>query len=195
MRGGCGWKGNDYPFFKFGVKILSLGFFIEEARSIVWRGPMLHTTIQKFIQNIFWGHLDVLLIDLPPGTGDIPLSLSQLLTITGALIVSTPQEVAILDVIKVMNAFHQLEIPIVGLIENMAGFTAPDTGHTYALFGEGKVDDLARRFQTSLLGRIPFHPSIRIGGDEGVPAAFHSGQAGDPFHLIARELLQQSPTY
>lgn len=183
------------PFFKFGVKILSLGFFIEEARSIVWRGPMLHTTIQKFIQNIFWGHLDVLLIDLPPGTGDIPLSLSQLLTITGALIVSTPQEVAILDVIKVMNAFHQLEIPIVGLIENMAGFTAPDTGHTYALFGEGKVDDLARRFQTSLLGRIPFHTSIRIGGDEGVPAAFHSGQAGDPFHLIARELLQQSPTY
>ncbi|PJD97571.1 MAG: ATP-binding protein [Parachlamydia sp.] len=177
------------PFYKFGVKIASLGFFMEEARSIVWRGPMLHGTLQKFIQNVFWGHLDVLLIDLPPGTGDVPLSLSQLLHIDGALVVSTPQEVAILDVIKVLNAFHQLEIPLIGLIENMAPFIAPDTGLKYALFGEGKVAELAQRFETSLLGSIPFNPMTRVGGDEGLPVALHDNAAGAPFHFLAEQLL------
>lgn len=179
------------PFCKFGVKVVSLGFFMEEPRSIVWRGPMLHTTLEKLIKNVCWGHLDLLLIDLPPGTGDIPISLSQLLRIDGAIVVSTPQDVAIVDVVKVINSFYHLNIPIYGLIENMAGFTAPDTGVTYSLFGEGKVEKLAERFEAPFLGSIPFHPLIRIGGDEGIPAAFHNSPSGTPFHTIVQSMLDQ----
>src|SRR5690606_11428012 len=110
------------PFTKFGIKALSIGFFIEEARSVVWRGPMLHNTLNKLFEDVDWGDLDILLIDLPPGTGDVPISLSQMIKIDGAIIVTTPQEVAMLDAIKAINSLNQLNIPLVGIIENMAGF-------------------------------------------------------------------------
>ncbi|SCA63881.1 hypothetical protein SCG7109_BK_00010, partial [Chlamydiales bacterium SCGC AG-110-M15] len=108
------------PFTKFGIQTISVGFFIEEARSLVWRGPMLHSMLLKMIRDVRWGELDVLLVDLPPGTGDIPISLSQLLTIDGSIIVSTPQELAILDAIKAINALDALNIPLIGVVENMA---------------------------------------------------------------------------
>lgn len=175
------------PFTKFGIKVISLGFFMEEARSVVWRGPMLHGTLKKMLSDVNWGHLDVLLIDLPPGTGDVPISLSQLLHIDGALVVTTPQEVAMLDAIKAINSFNQLKIPLVGIVENMAGFTVPETGETHHIFGEGKALELAYKFETELLGTIPLIPSIRIGGDEGYPAAFQKGdnQVGTHFHRVA----------
>lgn len=175
------------PFTKFGIKAMSIGFFLEEAQSLLWRGPMLHGALQKMIHEIEWGDLDLLLIDLPPGTGDVPISLAKLLKIDGALVVCTPQEVAMLDAIKAINAFHQLEIPLMGIIENMAGFTVPGTQETYHIFGQGKAAQLAEKFQVPLLGSIPLIPAIRRGSDEGYPAAAHQGDedAGHYFRLLA----------
>lgn len=178
------------PISKFGVKVLSIGFFLEEANALMWRGPMLHGVLQKMLQNAEWGELDLLLIDLPPGTGDVPMSLSQLLKIDGAIVVCTPQEVAILDAIKAINTFHQLEIPLLGLIENMSGFIVPSTGDLYHIFGEGKVQELSERFAVPILGSIPLLMAIRQGSDDGYPAAFHQGNenAGSYFGEIAKEL-------
>lgn len=175
------------PFTKFGIQAISIGFFLEESRSIVWRGPMLHGALEKLIAHVAWGDLDCLLIDLPPGTGDILLSLTQLLKIHGAFVVCTPQEVAMLDAIKAINAFSQLNVPLMGIIENMAGFTVPGKTETYPIFGEGKGLELARRFQTKLLGSIPLMQEIRIGGDDGYPSAFHQGgnQASAHFSMLA----------
>lgn len=180
------------PFSKFGIKSISIGFFMEEARSVVWRGPVLHSALQKMISEVSWGDLDILIIDLPPGTGDTPISLSQLLEIDGAIVVCTPQEVAMLDAIKAINAFDQLNIPLVGVVENMAGFTVPETNETYHIFGQGKAQELANRFHTRLIGSIPLIPAIRCGSDEGYPAAFHQGnnQAGAHFNRLAAVLLQ-----
>lgn len=179
------------PFSKFGVKVISIGFFLEEARSVMWRGPMLHGILQKMLNEVVWGELDLLLIDLPPGTGDVPLSLSQLLTIYGGIIVSTPQEVAVLDAIKAIHTFQQLNIPLLGIIENMAGFTPPGSQEIYPIFGTGKAQELAHRFNTPLLGSIPLIPAIRKGSDEGCPAAFHQGDenVGAYFRSLAEQLI------
>lgn len=181
------------PFSKFGVKALSLGFFIDESRSIVWRGPVLHSTLQKMIFETEWGELDIILIDLPPGTGDVPLSLKQMIAIDGALIVCTPQEVAILDAIKAINSFHQLEIPLFGIIENMAGFTTPGANEVYYLFGEGKGQELASRFDAPFIGSIPILPGICVGCEEGYPVAYHdgSGGIGQLFYDLANILIQK----
>lgn len=181
------------PFSKFGIQTISIGFFLEEACSVVWRGPMLHSALQKMITSVEWANLDVLLIDLPPGTGDIPISLSQLLKVNGALVVCTPQEVAMLDAIKAINSFDQLNIPLLGIIENMAGFTVPGTTDTYHIFGQGKAQELANRFHTELLGSIPLIPAIRQSCDEGYPVAFHNGcdQAGNHFKAIAKTLIEK----
>ncbi len=164
---------------------------MEEARALLGRGPMLHGTLQKMLEKVEWGDLDVLLIDLPPGTGDVLLSLSQLTRIDGAIAVCTPQEVAMLDAIKAINAFHHLDIPLLGVVENMAGFTVPGTCDVHHIFGQGKALELAQRFETKLLGSIPLITAIRRGGDEGCPAAFHRGDdnVGAYFHAIADALL------
>jgi ATP-binding protein involved in chromosome partitioning len=179
------------PFTKFGVQVISLGFFVEESRSIIWRGPMMHGTLQKMLQNVAWGELDILLVDLPPGTGDVLLSLSQLLTVEGALVVCTPQEVAMLDALKAINAFDQLDIPLWGVVENMAGFQVPETKQIHHIFGQGKAHELAARFQTKVLASIPLISSIRQGGDEGIPCALSSKDAaGSLFHALASEFIQ-----
>lgn len=179
-------EGNErlLPFYKFGIKAVSIGFFMEEARSILWRGPMLHGALQKMLTEVDWGSLDVLLIDLPPGTGDIPISLSQLLKVDGALVVCTPQEVAVLDAIKAINSFEVLKIPLLGIIENMAGFTTPDN-QTFHIFGEGKAQELANKFNVPLLHSIPILTDVRIGSDEGYPAAYHQGRMGAGLHYRA----------
>lgn len=160
------------PFTKFGIQAISIGFFIEEARPAIWRGPAVHGILKKMIEEVAWGELDLLLIDLPPGTGDTLLSLSQLIKPMESLIVCTPQEVAVLDAVKAINAFFQLDIPILGLIENMAGFMAPETKQVYHLFGQGKAQELASRFDIPLLASLPLIPEIRRGGDEGQPSAY-----------------------
>lgn len=181
------------PFTKFGIQVISIGFFLEEARSVLWRGPMLHNALSKMIGDVEWGELDILLIDLPPGTGDVLISLSQLLQIHGAIVVCTPQDVAVVDAIKAINAFDQLEIPLCGMIENMAGFTVPGTQETYHIFGQGKAQALAQRIDIDFLGSIPLIQEIRRGGDEGFPAAVHQGDndAGFHFRTLADALIQK----
>lgn len=181
------------PMTKFGTRVISIGFFLEEARSVVWRGPVLHSALEKMISSVDWGNLDLLLIDLPPGTGDVLLSLAQLLQIDGAIIVCTPQEVAMLDAIKAVNAFHQLDIPLVGVIENMAGFTVPGTEQVFHIFGEGKGKELCQKFSSSFFGSIPLMTSIRQSSDEGHPIAFHTAHegAGEYYRLIAETLIHE----
>jgi ATP-binding protein involved in chromosome partitioning len=181
------------PFTKFGIKALSLGFFVDEAAPVMWRGPVLHNALAKMIREVDWGKLDYLLIDLPPGTGDIQMSLSQLIEIDHALIVSTPQEVAMVDAVKAINSMEHLGIHLLGIIENMAGFRVPGSDTIHHIFGQGKGEELAFRFRTPLLGRIPLEPAIRIGGDEGLPCAFHRGnnEIGRSFHQIAIQILEK----
>lgn len=185
-------KERIHPFYKFGIKALSIGFFVEEARSVLFRGPLLHGTLEKMINDVEWGDLDILLIDLPPGTGDIPLSLSSLLHIDGSLIVTTPQEVAVLDALKAINAFYSLSIPVLGVIENMAGFTPPGSDQIFHIFGQGKARELADKFSIPLIGSIPLNLKIREGGDEGAPSAsLHSDtQSSESFHHLARTVQQ-----
>jgi ATP-binding protein involved in chromosome partitioning len=179
------------PFTKFGVKVASIGFFVEEGQGMLWRGPMLHGALEKMLRDIVWGELDILLIDLPPGTGDIPISLTQLLKVDGCFVVSTPQEVAMLDAIKAINTLDSLKVPALGIIENMAGFCPPGSDTVYQIFGEGKAQELSYRFNIPFLGSIPLDPAIRQGGDEGHPLAFDrsSNASTAPFHQIAQEIL------
>lgn len=179
------------PFSKYGIQSISIGFFMEESLPSLWRGPMLHSALWKMIDGVQWPELDVLLVDLPPGTGDVPMSLTQLLAHDGALIVCTPQEVAMLDAIKAINALDRLGCPLLGVIENMAGYRLPGSDEVHHIFGQGKAEELARRFQSQLIGSIPLIPAIRSGGDEGCPSAFHRGDsdAGRAFRALAENLV------
>ncbi len=174
------------PFEKFGIKTISIGSFLEESQAGVWRGPLISNLLSKLLNDVDWGELDTLLIDLPPGTGDVPITLSQLCQISGALIVTTPQEVAVLDAMKMINALDQLQIPLTGIIENMAGFTTSDK--THHLFGRGRGRLLAERFSTPLLGSLPFLPLLQEGSDEGIPPAFSDAAIGTLFVGIAKQL-------
>lgn len=182
------------PFSKFGIKTISIGFFVEETRYILWRTPLLQGTLAKMLTEVDWGPLDYFIIDLPTGTGDVPLILSQNLRIDGALIVCTPQKVAMLDAIKAIKSFNHLHVSIAGIIENMAGFTAPDSKETYHLFGQGNGVELAQRYEVPLIGSIPFLPSIAHSSDMGTPSAFgnHSDVAKQHFNSVASAFIKIS---
>lgn len=158
------------PIQAHGVSVMSMGFMVEPERAVIWRGPMIHGVVKQFVEQVEWGELDYLIIDLPPGTGDVPLSLAQMLPITGAVIVCTPQEVALLDAIKALRMYQQLNVNILGIVENMSYFVAPDTGKEYDIFGRGGAAQAARRLDVSLLGEIPINIGIRTAGDGGTPA-------------------------
>ena len=180
-------EGGLLPLTKFGMQIMSVGFFLEEAQSLLMRGPMIHGVLSKLINQVEWGECDCLIIDLPPGTGDVPITLHQLLPIDGVLMVTTPQQVAIVDVVKAMNSFQQLRVPILGIVENMSGNLAD-----WDLFGQGRAAELAERFQTHFLGAIPLLNEIALSGDEGRPLALYRGKemVGDLFCAIALNLLE-----
>ena len=159
------------PLEAHGIRVMSMGFMVEPERAVVWRGPMVHGVIQQFLSQVEWGELDYLIIDLPPGTGDVPLTLAQSIPMTGALIVCTPQEVALLDAVKALRMYQQLNVHILGMVENMSYFKAPDTGREYDLFGRGGAKKAAQRVGVPFLGEVPINIDIRIFGDEGRPAA------------------------
>ncbi|MFQ5501626.1 MAG: Mrp/NBP35 family ATP-binding protein [Phycisphaerae bacterium] len=159
------------PFEAHGLKVISIGFMIEPDRAVVWRGPMVHGVIKQFLEQVDWGELDYLIIDLPPGTGDVPLTLSQSIPMTGALIVCTPQAVALLDAVRAIRMYQQLNVDILGIVENMSYFRAPDTGKEYDLFGRGGAKKAAERLGVPCLGEVPINIDIRIFSDAGTPAA------------------------
>jgi ATP-binding protein involved in chromosome partitioning len=157
------------PVEAHGIKIMSIGLLVAEREALVWRGPMIHSAVQQFLRDVMWGPLDYLVFDMPPGTGDAQLSLSQVVPLTGVVMVTTPQDVALLDVRKALAMFLKLNVPILGLVENMSYFVAPDTGKRYAIFGEGGGARVAQEFGVPLLGQIPLEMETRKGGDAGVP--------------------------
>ena len=157
------------PAESHGIKIMSMGFFVPEETAVVWRGPMVHSAIQQFFRDVLWGELDYLLIDLPPGTGDVQLTLSQLVPLTGAITVTTPQEVALHDVRKGMMMFKKVNVPILGIIENMSYYLCGHCGERSDIFSTGGGLRAAEKFEVPFLGCIPIDPAIRQGGDAGTP--------------------------
>jgi ATP-binding protein involved in chromosome partitioning len=157
------------PVEVHGVKIMSIGLLVDEREALVWRGPMIHSAVQQFLRDVAWGALDYLVFDMPPGTGDAQLSLSQIIPLSGVVMVTTPQDVALLDVRKGLAMFRKLNVPILGVVENMSYFMAPDTGTRYAIFGEGGGARIAEEFGVPLLGQIPLEMETRRGGDAGIP--------------------------
>jgi ATP-binding protein involved in chromosome partitioning len=157
------------PLENYGIKIMSIGLLVEENAPVIWRGPMASSAIRQFMSDVDWGELDYLFFDMPPGTGDIQLTLVQSIPLSGAIIVTTPQEVSLIDARKALKMFTRVNVPIVGIIENMSYFIAPDTGKKYDIFGTGGGDKLSKELDAPLLGNIPIEPGIRIGSDNGIP--------------------------
>ena len=150
-----------------GMKVMSMGFLVPRGEAVIWRGPMLHGAITQFLRDTQWGELDYLIIDMPPGTGDIALTLSQLLPLTGAVVVCTPQDVALLDAEKAIAMFRKVSIPVLGMVENMSYFLCPDCGKRYDIFGSGGAKRSAERLEVPFLGEVPINISIRVYGDAG----------------------------
>ena len=157
------------PVEAHGMKMMSIGLLVNDKEPLVWRGPMIHSFIQQMLKDVNWGALDYLVFDMPPGTGDAQLSLSQVIPLSGVVMVTTPQEVALLDVRKAIAMFQKLNVPILGIVENMSYFVAPDTGKRYAIFGEGGGRKLAEEYGVPLLAQVPLDPATRQAGDEGTP--------------------------
>jgi ATP-binding protein involved in chromosome partitioning len=160
--------GKLIPAEAFGVKVISIGFLVKDGQPLIWRGPLLHSTIKQFIADVEWGSLDYLVVDLPPGTGDVQLSLSQHIPVTCGVVVTTPQQVSVDDASRGIEMFQKLGIPIAGVVENMGGLELPD-GTNLDVFGSGGGEDMANKYNLNFLGRIPLDPNIRISGDSGEP--------------------------
>jgi ATP-binding protein involved in chromosome partitioning len=182
------------PIEKYGVKILSIGFFINQEDALVWRGPVASNALKQMIVDTLWGSLDYLLIDLPPGTSDIHLTLMQTVPVTGAVIVTTPQYVALADVIKGVNMFRgkSIDVQVLGLIENMAWFTPEEfPGNKYYIFGKEGGKEMAKELDIPFLGQIPIVQSIREGGDQGIPAAVSPESiTGKAFKDVCMNMVQ-----
>ncbi|MEX5219624.1 MAG: Mrp/NBP35 family ATP-binding protein [Nitrospiraceae bacterium] len=161
--------GKISPAESHGIKLISMGFFVPEDQAVVWRGPMVHTAIQQLFRDVLWGELDYLLIDLPPGTGDAQLTLSQLVSLSGAITVTTPQEVALHDVRKGMMMFEKVNVPLLGIVENMSYFVCGHCGERTEIFAHGGGERAAETLGVPFLGRVPIDPAIREGGDTGRP--------------------------
>ncbi len=157
------------PAIHHGIKVISVGFFTDPKEAVVWRGPMVHKLLQQFLGDVVWGDLDYLVCDLPPGTGDVQLSLSQLIPITGAVMVTTPQEVSIIDVVKGISMFKKVEIPLIGVVENMSYYECSKCGNHDEIFSHGGGKRLAEEIEVPFLGELPLDARIRFGGDTGVP--------------------------
>jgi ATP-binding protein involved in chromosome partitioning len=171
------------PLEAHGVKVMSIGFLIERDQPAIWRGPIVMKIITQFLRDVEWGVLDFLLVDMPPGTGDAQLSLVQATPVAGAIIVTTPQEVAVGDALRGAKMFERVGVPVLGVVENMSYFESPETGKPIAIFGSGGGKRLADELGVPLLGEIPLYPPVREGGDDGRPIV-----AADPTVSAARQL-------
>jgi ATP-binding protein involved in chromosome partitioning len=171
--------GRVNPVVSHGVRMMSIQYFLTGDAPVIWRGPLIHSAIQQFLRDVEWGELDYLVIDLPPGTGDAALSISQLIPLSGAVIVTTPQEVSLLDARKAIAMFNKVNVRTFGVVENMSGFICPDCGSEHDIFGSGGGTTIARELDLEVLGRIPIEPGVRSGGDAGVPITSAQHPAAD----------------
>ena len=181
------------PAEQYGIQLVSMAFLTGDDAPVIWRGPMLHGVIQQFFREVRWDGIDYLIVDMPPGTGDIALSLSQTVPVSGAVVVTTPQTVSVADTRRAVRMYQKLNIPTLGLIENMSHFVCPSCDHESDIFGKGGGETLAREMSIPFLGRIPIYEPIRIGGDTGVPIAIGEPRsaAARAFRTTAEQLAAQ----
>ena len=179
------------PLHSYGVKCMSIGFMVDPGEPIIWRGPMVMGVVKQFLQDVKWADVDYLVVDLPPGTGDAQLTMIQATPISGAVIVTTPQDLALLDADRGIAMFEKLEVPILGVVENMSFFEMPDGTRAHP-FGEGGGEKLAKAHGVSVIGQVPLNPAIRMGGDQGAPQVLEEGADG-PFLRIARAVINALP--
>jgi ATP-binding protein involved in chromosome partitioning len=181
------------PHEAHGVKLMSLGFLTQDDRPVIWRGPMVGQAVKQLLSDVNWGDLDYLLVDLPPGTGDAPLTLIQSIPLSGIVVVTTPQDVALGIATKTLTMFRSLNVPILGIIENMSGFECPNCGHHSHIFSEGGGKATAEALKVPFLGALPLDETVRQGGDDGVPAPVGApdSAAGRLFSDVARKLAAQ----
>jgi ATP-binding protein involved in chromosome partitioning len=177
------------PLQAHGVTMMSIGLMLKEDEAVIWRGPMIMGALQQLLTQVAWGELDVLIVDLPPGTGDIQLTLCQRTQLTGAIVVSTPQDVALLDARKALDMFVKLKTPVLGLIENMSTYICPNCGHEAHIFGHGGVRAEAAKLDLPFLGEIPLSLDVRIAGDVGTPIAAGQGAIADAYAQLAARLV------
>jgi len=177
------------PLQAHGVTMMSIGLMVDPDKAVVWRGPMLMGALQQMLGQVEWGELDVLIVDLPPGTGDVQLTLCQKTNLTGAVVVSTPQDVALIDARKAIDMFNTLKTPVLGLIENMSTFHCPNCGHESHIFGHGGVAAEADKMGVPLLGALPIDLDTRLAGDAGTPIAAGDGPMADAYRQLARRFI------
>ena len=181
------------PIEAYGVKLMSMALLQPGDKPMIVRGPILHGLVKQFLSDVKWGELDYLIVDMPPGTGDVQLSLAQLVPVQGAVLVTTPQDVAIADVRRALRMFETVAIPVLGVVENMSYFIAPDTGNRYNIFGEGGGERLANAYNVPFLGAIPLGIEVREGGDKGVPVIVSQPDSAQSraFRKVAEEVARQ----
>lgn len=183
------------PITRYGIKLMSIGYLIEENSAVVWRGPMLFKAMDQFLRDVNWGELDYLVIDLPPGTGDIQLTLAQKVPVAGAVVVTTPQNIALLDVKKAVDMFDRVNVPLLGMVENMAYMLNPANGEKIQLFPRGEIEIYAKSKDMPMIGEIPFNPSVGLACEAGIPVveANPNGAEGQAFLKIASRIHEMLP--
>jgi ATP-binding protein involved in chromosome partitioning len=181
------------PAEQYGIQLVSMAFLTGDDSPVIWRGPMLHGIIQQFFREVRWDNIDYLIVDLPPGTGDVALSLSQAVPVAGSVVITTPQTVSVADTRRAVRMYQKLNVPALGLIENMSHFVCPECRHESDIFGKGGGEALASELAIPFLGRVPIYEPIRIGGDTGVPItiAERDSLAAEAFRAAARQLAAQ----
>jgi ATP-binding protein involved in chromosome partitioning len=186
-------NGQLVPIQAHGIKMISMAVLVPPDKPMVLRGPMLHGVVRQFLTDVSWGELDYLIVDMPPGTGDVQLSLAQLVPVQGAVLVTTPQEVSLSDVRRAVKMFEQVNVPVLGVIENMSYFIAPDTGTRYNIFGEGGGQKLASEYSLNFLGEVPLGMEVREGGDKGIPVVVSAPDSPQSaaFRKVAEEVARQ----
>jgi ATP-binding protein involved in chromosome partitioning len=186
-------NGQLRPIEAHGVKMISMAVLVPPDKPMILRGPMLHGVVRQFLSDVKWGELDYLIVDMPPGTGDVQLSLAQLVPVQGAVLVTTPQEVSLSDVRRAVKMFETVNVPVLGVIENMSYFIAPDTGNKYEIFGRGGGQKLCDEYSLNFLGQVPIGMEVREGGDKGVPVvvSFPDSPQSAAFRKVAEEVARQ----
>jgi ATP-binding protein involved in chromosome partitioning len=181
------------PVEAHGIKMMSIGLLVQEKEALVWRGPMIHSFIQQMLKDVSWGALDYLVFDMPPGTGDAQLSLSQVLPLSGVVMVTTPQDVALLDVRKALGMFQRLNVPILGVVENMSGFVCPHCHERTDVFGSEGGTRISEEYGVPLLARIPLEPETRMAGDEGAPITIRRPESAQAqvFKALAKDVTRR----
>ncbi len=179
------------PIERYGVKIMSIGFLVEENSAIVWRGPMLFKAMDQFLRDVQWGELDYLVVDLPPGTGDVQLSLAQKVPVFGAVLVSTPQNISLIDVKRAVDMWERVKVPVLGVVENMSYFLNPESKEKIQMFPKGDLKSFMDSKKIPMIGEIPFHPSVGLASEAGIPVveSHDSGVEALEFMSIAKKII------